>query len=347
MELAMAYEAVGRSGEAMTVYRTLSTCRIEDIKFNAKRLLYGMEAMQFMREEAKNADFSRKKIRNTFIDTTGLANIAQQFDDVYQTAYIDLNSNFYRKLTESVVRSNREARQILLKATGSGEVERLKIVQALRSLSRNFETALEKEIRTTQPKPEPVAWMNGKPIVPDRLLRADDDDDDRDLNKVMNSVDEFALTSAEQMMENLHGEWRLQLIADRRGDGVKYFNSSLSWQLVDTGAMTFQSSGNLGFITMSQSGDIEFDETRRVLKRNQVRSSGGGGMLTSIFVANPKDGGVIGAICSPQQIMSVDSILLVTQCAVGTTQSKSNADRDHFAVWRRVEAGTYSKNART
>ncbi len=111
LELAMAYEADGRTKEAVTVYTTLTNCRIEEIKFNAKRLLYGIEAMQFMRNEAKSAEFSRKKIRNTFIDTTGLANIAENFDDVYQTAYIDLDNGFYRRLTQSVVRSNREARQ--------------------------------------------------------------------------------------------------------------------------------------------------------------------------------------------------------------------------------------------
>jgi hypothetical protein len=57
LELAMAYEAEGRVPEAITVYSTLTTCRIEEIKANAKRLLYGIEAMQFMRNEAKSAEF--------------------------------------------------------------------------------------------------------------------------------------------------------------------------------------------------------------------------------------------------------------------------------------------------
>lgn len=86
-----------------------------------------------------SSDFSRQKIKNTFIDTTGLANIAQNFDNVYQTAYVDLDNGYYKRLTESIVRSNREARQILLKATGKGEVGRMKVVQALRSLSRQFD----------------------------------------------------------------------------------------------------------------------------------------------------------------------------------------------------------------
>ena len=116
LELAMAYEAVGRTKEAYQVYKTLADCRMEDVKYNAKRLLYGMEAMEVMKD--LSSEFSRKKTKNTFIETTGLDTIASNFDDVYNTAYIDLEGGFYKKLTESVVRSNREARQILLKATG-------------------------------------------------------------------------------------------------------------------------------------------------------------------------------------------------------------------------------------
>ena len=91
----MAYEAVGRTQEAYQVYQTLTQSRMEDVKYNAKRLLYGMEAMEFMRDVS--SEFSRKKIRNTFMDATGLGNIAQNFDDVYQTAYIDLEGNFYKQ----------------------------------------------------------------------------------------------------------------------------------------------------------------------------------------------------------------------------------------------------------
>ena len=86
LELAMAYEASGRTEEALLVYRTLTSCRIEEIKYNAKRLLYGLEAMQFMQNQVGSKEFSRKKAKNTFIDTTGMANIASNFDDVYNTA---------------------------------------------------------------------------------------------------------------------------------------------------------------------------------------------------------------------------------------------------------------------
>jgi len=213
LELAMAYEAVGKTSEAITVYTALSKSRIEDIKFNAKRLLYGLEAMQFMRDDMKSSSFSRKNIKNTFIDTTGLANIASNFDDVYQTAYIDLEGNTYKKLTESVVRSAREARQILLRATGAGEITRTKVVQALRSLSRRFDDALVDEMAELR---EPVAFLDGKPIVSKDPRR---DNYGSISASSLNVAEEFVLADAQTMRANLAGEWRLQLLADKRGDG--------------------------------------------------------------------------------------------------------------------------------
>jgi hypothetical protein len=309
---------------------------MEDIKFNAKRLLYGIEAMQFMQNEARNPEFSRKKIRSTFIDTTGLANIASNFDDVYQTAYIDLSRSYYKQLTESVVRSNREARQILLKATGAGEVERLKVVQALRSISRNFDDALEEELKNSKPAKEPVALMDGKPIV-----AAPDPNETDELRKIMagTGLDEFILASAEQMKENLNGEWRLQLLADKRGDGVKYYNTSVSWQKVDTKSMTFESKGSAGFLSVTQSGGIEFQEKRRVLKRTDLDVSGTGGMLSGFLTKG--SGGAAGAVSTPHQIVSVDSVLLITRMAPMKNKKYDDSQKEYFAVWRRMEPGTF------
>ena len=334
----MAYEAVGRTREAIAVYNALSTSRMEDIKYNAKRLLYGIEAMRFMQEEARNKDFSRKKIKNTFIETTGLANIAQNFDDVYNTAYIDLDRGIYRTLTENVVRSNREARQVLLKARGAGEVQRLKVVQALRSLSRHFDDALEEEIKNNLPVPEPVALMNGKPILEEPVRKKDE------VQKMMGGLDEFLLASADQMLTNLNGVWELQLLADKRGDGVKYFNTSLSWQSFDTYSMTFKSSGSAGFLTVDQSGGIEFEDERRILKRTDLSVSGSGGILSGFL--NKGSGGAAGAISTPHQVVSVDSILLVTRMAP-TEKIKSYADstKEYFAVWRKAEPGSLAASA--
>ena len=342
LELAMAYEAVGRTDEAITVYATLSKCRIEEIKFNAKRLLYGIEAMQFMRNEMKDSSFSRKKVRNTFIDTTGLGNIAQNFDDVYQTAYIDLEGNFYKRLTESVVRSPREARQILLKATDAGEVERTRIVQALRSLSRNFEDALEQEIERTTVQ-EPVAVMNGKPI----LSRVSQQSSENDF---MGGAGDFVLANAPQMLENLEGDWRLQLLADRRGDGVKFFNSTLAWQRFGPLATTDRSSSTtsrrlfeaqtpVGFATLQVSGVVEFQTVQRILQRHDVETKGGG--VFGALIVNPSMG-PMGAVQGPHQIMMVDSTLLVTRKAPvkkssSSSSAKKDAEKEYFAVWRRME----------
>jgi translation initiation factor 2 beta subunit (eIF-2beta)/eIF-5 len=340
LELGMAYEAVGRTQEAMAVYTALSKSRMDDTKYNAKRLLYNFEAMQFMQNEARSPEFSRKKIRNTFIDTTGLANIAQNFDDVYNTAYIDLDAGYYKRLTESVVRSNREARQILLKGTGAGEVSRLKIVQALRSISRHFDDALEAEIEMNKPAPEPVAWIDGKPI-----LVAPERSEAGDMERRMQEMDDFTLLSADQMKENLSGRWRLQLLADKRGDGVKYYNTSFSWQEIDTRSGTFSSSGAAGFLTVGQSGGIEFQGKRRILKRIDLAVSGSGGMLSG-FLAKTT-GGAPGAISTPHQIMSVDSVLLITRMASLENKKFDDSTKEYFAVWRRMDAepSTYGEAA--
>lgn len=328
LELAMAYEAVGRTKEAISVYSTLSTCRIEEIKNNAKRLLYGIEAMQFMRNEAKAKSFSKKSVADPFMEATGLDNFAENFDDRYNTAWIDMDSGFYKKLTESVVRGIREARQILLQATGKGEVNRMKVVQALRSMSRYFDDALEKEIEENAPEPEPVALIDGKPILAPKKKSSAAGRTGLDADVA--NMEKFILAGPEQMLENLEGRWRLQLLADKRGDGVSYFNTTDSWQELDTSsAMRFTSSGQEKFLTVSKSGGIEFDGERRVLTRTGVQSSGAGGLLAAVFAGSAEKAAPNG----PQQIVSVDEVLLITKYA-GEKKSEDSI-KGYFCVWRR------------
>jgi len=348
LELAMAYEASGQTQQAITVYRALSKSRMEEIKYTAKRLLYGIEALDFMQNDVKSEAFNRKQAKTTFIDTTGLANIASNFDDVYNTAYVDLEGGFYKRLTESVVRSTREARQILLRATDAGEVGRLRVVQALRSLSRNFDDALQNEIQQkAMEETEPVAVIDGKPIAPVNTLS-------NDLAQLGNN-DEFLLADAETMLENLDGEWRLQLLADKKGDGVKYFNSSLSWQTVDTSDMKFASSAPSGFLTFEQEGSISFNEKKRILRRTDVQAAGAAGnpgnLLLSTLLGGIKGSqrskGATGAVNSPQQVITVDSVLLITRGVPNKLRRSQSADddKDYFAVWRRVERGTFSSGS--
>lgn len=333
LELAMAYEAVGRTSEAIQVYTALSTSRMDDVKFNAKKLLYGIEAMQFMRNEAKIEAFSRKKTTQTFIDTTGLGNIAQNFDKVYNTAYVDLDrkGGFYKKLSQSVVRSVREARLILLKATGSGEVERAKIVQALRSIDRNFSDALKEEIKRNKPKEKPVAVMNGVPIV-----RRDEED-----NPSKPGLDTFNLGDMDQVLENISGEWKLQLMADSKGEGVNFFNKTISWQTFDTQDMSYEASGPSGFLTLSQSGSFDIDEVQRIITRKEVEKEGSAAFFTDVY--SSKLSGATAAVNLQQQIISVDSELLVTKTVLPMS-ALSETVKGYFSVWRRSKKGTYSSS---
>jgi hypothetical protein len=322
LELAMAYEAAGRTKEAITVYKTLSTCRMEDVKFNAKRLLYSLEAMEFMQKEVRSSEFTRKQASSAFIETTGLENFASNFDDVYQTAYVDLQGSFFKKLTQSVVRTTREARQIILRATNSGEVDRTRIIQALRALSRYFDEALQKEIERNTVD-EPVAIMNGQPIIANKPPE-----------EVESNPDGFKLMDPAQMVDRLNGEWRLQLLANKRGDGVKFFNSTLSSQKMNTKSMTFSAVVPLGFVSIEQSGKIAFNEKRRILRRQSVEVLGGG-VLAAIFKGTTT--GAPAAVRLPQQVVTVDSVIMVTRGVPSMRVKSNDAEKDYFAVWRKVE----------
>lgn len=371
LELAMAYEAVGRTSEAVQVYSELSKSPIERIKINAKKLLYGLEAMNFMRNEVKDAAFSRDKIRDNFIDTTGFANIAANFDDVYNTAYVDLDkgSNYYKRLTESLVRSSREARQILLKALNSGDVPRLKIVQALRSISNSFDGALVEEMKLLKPEDEleSSAFINGVPIRKTRPV----DDPITSFSASSSTLDKYNLATSSQMLMNLNGEWRLQLIADQKGDGVKFFNTTLSWQSFDTtdiiddnnnddddvdytkSNMQYSFYGPSGFSTLSKEGSISFIKEKRIISRIDNLSSSTSPSSTqsnqqspisilanALFTPSNKKLETKQTL-QPQQIVLVDSVLCVTRL-VPEKVKKDNNIRNYFSVWRRVPTGTYT-----
>jgi len=344
LELAMAYEASGRTEEAITVYTTLTTSRMENIKFSAKRLLYGIEAMNFMRNDAKVDSFSRKAATTTFIDTTGLGRFAENFDDKYETAYVDLDKSggFYKKLTENVVRSHREARQILLRARGSGEVDRLRVLQAIRTIARKFDDALSTELQTAAKEKEererPIVVINGVPLQKKKEKKSDES-----MSQDMASLDKFQLGSPKQMMDNLNGEWKLQLMADKKGDSVKYFNTTLAWQNVDSSNMKFKSCCPAGFIKTSQEGTFSFNDEKRVINRDIVSTSGTAGFLSgAILGSGLSRTGAAAAALSPQQIISVDSSLCISRL-YGVKVSYYDNVKDFYCVWRKVENGTYSE----
>jgi hypothetical protein len=142
-------------------------------------------------------------------------------------------------------------------------------------------------------------------------------------------MDEFILASPEEMLEMLDGKWRLQLVADRQGDGVKYNNNS-TLQTVDTNAMKFTFTDPSSFVKVSQSGSIEFDSEKRILSKTNV--SGGGGVLSGL-ISGGKSNILTG---SAQQIVSVDSVLLVTRLAPDKKRSVADGNKGYFSVWRRV-----------
>ena len=198
---------------------------------------------------------------------------------------------------QNVVRSTREARQVLLKAVASGEVERLKVVQALRSISRHFDDALEEEKKQEESKNIPVDYA-GRPIVGARRSSG---------SEVVRSVDEYILSEPTQTLENLDGKWRLQLMADRKGEGVDYFfNTTLISQKIDTADMVYESRSQ-GLRSNSQSGGLIFDAENRILTREGAKAftgdSGGEGGLFGLFGAN-KSGRGVKMSNIPQQVLS-------------------------------------------
>lgn len=368
LELAMAYEAVGRTSEAITVYSALSRSPIERIKLNAQKLMYGLEAMNFMRNEVKDEAFSRSNIRNNFIDTTGLANIADNFDVVYNTAYVDLDKGggYYKRLTESLVRSSREARQILLKALSKDEVPRLKVVQALRSISSSFDEALTKEIKQRKEEElESVAYINGVPIK--RPASATSSSTSFSGNDIR-ALDKYNLASPSQMIMNLNGEWRLQLISDQKGDGVKFFNTTLSWQsfqnimdneyddddniYINSTDMRYTFYGPSGFSTLSKQGYISFNNEKRILTHiddtttpsptsTQSNNQNPFSIITNALFTPSNQKLETKQMLQPQQIILVDSVLCITRFVPEKIKAGENI-KNYFSVWRRVSSGTYS-----
>ena len=70
-----------------------------------------------------------------------------------------------------------------------------------------------------------------------------------------------------------------------------------------------------------------------------MASSGTGGMLSGFF---SKGGGAAGAIGIAVQVVSVDSILLITRIAPSKKFKSDDSKKEYFAVWRKAEPGTFS-----
>lgn len=265
---------------------------------------------------------------------------------MYNTAYIDLDkgSQYYRMLTENAVRSTREAQQVLLRAVSATEVNRIKVVQALRSISRSFDDAVVAERKVIEEEMNIPVDYTGRPIV-STVQRSSTTTTQEDLATAV-GMDGYVLSKPSEIIDKLDGEWKLQLMADKRGDRVEYFNTTLFWQRIDTSTMRYMG-GMKGFSrSTTQSGLLEFDESGRILSRDGVSSPNiPENNLLTMFLGS----GIIGIgggsnagemIKVPHQVLLIDSALLVTR-AIVKVQAADNV-KDYYSVWRRVKSGTYS-----
>jgi len=160
----------------------------------------------------------------------------------------------------------------------AGEVDRMKVVQALQLIMRSFDEAVLAERKMEEDLNIPVDYA-GKPIVSMVRRRSTQEDLETAIG-----MDRFVFTKPSQVLDNLHGEWRLQLMADKRGDRVEFFNTTLIWQNIDTMAMMYIGGSKGLRSTVAQSGMLEFDQSGRILSRvggvspSIGRGGGGGGI---------------------------------------------------------------------
>jgi hypothetical protein len=172
-----------------------------------------------------------------------------------------------------------------------------------------------------------LTFINGKPLVAATQQPQ--------IPKMAMTLDDFVLASPAQMMENLKGTWQLQLLADKSGDGVSFFNTTIATQEFGIKDMTFSASGPSGLTRVEKSGEIIMDEEKRILSRSKGDSASQLGIF-AIF-GGGVNSGFAAAISREQQIMSVDSVLLVTKSPAGSRKG-NDAEKEHFGVWRKVAA---------
>jgi hypothetical protein len=194
-------------------------------------------------------------------------------------------------------------------------------------LNRDFDSALRNEKANANRNIEErdfVPLINGAPIMVRQQERQDDTGDDAFSPDAM---DTYRLGTPDQMLKNINGEWKLLLVADKSGDGVKFFNSTTAWQKIDTRTMEYAYDIPAApWMTSKRTGLLTFESQSRTMERK---------VPLSYFFPLPS------AASPAVQIISVDSELCITRLAGEKMLDTSNV-KDYFAVWRRVEPGTYA-----
>ena len=147
-------------------------------------------------------------------------------------------------------------------------------------------------------------------------------------------MDSLNIGGIDTVIENIAGVWKLQLMADSKGDGVNYFNKTLAWQEFDVEKMSYKAFGPSGFLSLSQSGAFDIEEEQRILSRKEVEKDGSAKFFTDVY--SSKLSGPTAAVNLQQQIMSIDSEMLITRAVVPKIKL-SETVKQYFCVWRRSE----------
>ena len=265
LELAMAYEASGRVTSAVQVYTALVANGVGRIRTDAKRLLFGLEAMTVLKTTDLGTSNAKENARSQFIDTNVLNSLTEYGNKAYSQSYVNTDSDgsLYKRLKDTVVETSAEAREIILKATVSGVVSNGKVVQSLKRLDGEFLRYLEgKKARETVKQNVPV--IDGVPIVNER-------EEERAKN-----LDEYVYMNNENAMDSAGGSWKLQLCASKSGETVKFYADGDAWMKLDFGGMEWKyfvpGSGLLGGLAkVENSGEQFVWESRRILGAGEAK----------------------------------------------------------------------------
>ena len=320
LELAMALEATGCTENATMLYTSLAnSCKQPDVKRNAKQLLYGLEAMDFLRIKGEDIISKNEAKKAQYVDVSVLSRLSDFDDRSYSVTYVnkDKGSTFYNELTKNVIRTKREARLVLLQAKESGDVASIRVIQALNKLSRDF-----------------AGKIASKKLVGEvkyRQVESGDSRSDSDSDSGMENTADGELP-ASLIKSSLEGEWKLQLTATKTSsESIVYYQKA--WQVFEKGitemALSYTYSVPVGLFKnyKETSGVVKIGKEQRLSFR-RGEEIGGGGIL---------GGGVGGeTFLSEVVLLLVDDSLLVLQ------DQEGSGKKGRFYVFHRSESDELS-----
>ncbi len=309
LELGMAYEAIGRKSEAVTVYTNLSTSARGKIKTDAKRLLFGAEAMEFMKYEDTT---NKEAISSQFIDTSILSRLSEYDDKAYNVNWINTEkgSTYYKKMQERLVESPSEAKRILIQSQRDGGSDRAKVVQALARLGREFNNMCSGSNKPKVTSPRKVPMINGV------IIRQEDRDAMSSTEDAADTRENFVYMDGPKVLDFLDGDWSLKMSAGGTGDNVKFYFSSQGSQSIDAANMKWEYSipgwgGN-------QSNELDFEFIKGVRRRMYLRGADRG-----IF-------GIGAPLLDAVDVLCADADFCVLRAAGDDAQRRKKSDSPSY-----------------